>query len=267
MSDIDMVPRNNSIPAEIVELPSRGLFYPEGHPLHKEETVEIKAMTAKEEDILTSKSLILKGAGVVIDYLIKSCLINKSIDVDSLLLGDKTAILLGIRRSGFGDEYRAQISCDSCSADFVHSFDLSKVKNKQISDESQNGLFSFVLPKSKQHIIFRLMTSGDDKEIQAAISAKKKLTENKKSDKIEIETNIVDKHFYSIVQLGSETDRSKIRSMVSNMLAADSRALRKKISEVEPDVDFHQEVTCPECGETSMSVIPLGPQFLWPELE
>ena len=57
-------------PTEFVELPSGGNYYPEGHRLHGEQTVEIKFMTAKEEDILTSKTLIKQG--VALERLLKS---------------------------------------------------------------------------------------------------------------------------------------------------------------------------------------------------
>ena len=113
-----------SVPTEFVELPSEGLFYPPGHPLHNEKTVEIRFMTAKEEDILTSRSLL--KAGVALDRMLQNTLINKSIDVNSLLIGDKNALLVAARRTGYGPEYATSVNCPNCGAQVEHTFDISE---------------------------------------------------------------------------------------------------------------------------------------------
>ncbi len=86
------------VPVEAVPLPSKGTVYPADSPLHGQETVEIRAMTAKEEDILTSRALIKKGT--VITHLIQSCLVNKQIDVNEMLVGDRNAIMTALRITG-----------------------------------------------------------------------------------------------------------------------------------------------------------------------
>ena len=101
-----------STPTELVDLPSKGRFYPEGHPLHGQETVEIKFMTAKDEDILTSPSLLKKG--IAIDRLIQNVILNKNINVSTLLSGDKSAIMIASRINGFGAEYKTKVVCPSC---------------------------------------------------------------------------------------------------------------------------------------------------------
>ena len=119
------------VPTEVVELPSKGLFYPENHPLHRKDFIEIKHMTTKEEDILTSTSLIEKG--LVLDYLLKSIIVNKEIDTKSLLPGDQNAIYLSARISAYGGDYSFNFTCDACGKLNKVDYDLENVKNKELS--------------------------------------------------------------------------------------------------------------------------------------
>ena len=68
-------------PTQVVDLPSKGLFYPQDHPWYGKESVEIRFMTAKDEDILVNKSYIQKG--IVLDKLISSILLDKRVNLDS----------------------------------------------------------------------------------------------------------------------------------------------------------------------------------------
>ena len=98
-------------PTEFVDLPSRGEFYPEDHPLHNKETIEIRYMTARDEDILVNKSYIQKG--VVLEKLLESVILDKNIPVSSLLGGDKNAVLIATRVTGYGSEYETKVACPS----------------------------------------------------------------------------------------------------------------------------------------------------------
>ena len=89
-------------PTEMVDLPSKGYFYADGHPLSSGK-VEVKYMTAKEEDILTSQNLIQQGS--VIDKLLESLIVDKSIKLDDMLIGDKNAIMVAARILGYGKDY------------------------------------------------------------------------------------------------------------------------------------------------------------------
>jgi hypothetical protein len=114
------------VPVEIVTLPSKGSVYPVGHPLSNEETVEIKALTAREEDLLTSRALIKNGT--VISKLLKACIMNKLVNPDDMLAGDRNALLIGIRVTGYGPDYDVKISCVECSKDFENTFSLSRTQ-------------------------------------------------------------------------------------------------------------------------------------------
>lgn len=140
------------VPVESITLPSNGLVYPLGHPLSNEDAIEIKAMTAKEEDLLSSRALIKNGT--VISALLKSCILNKLIDPDDMLAGDRNAILIGIRVTGYGSDYAVRISCPSCDKDFENTFSLNGLKIKRLTQKplkENTNIFDFTLPASRSY--------------------------------------------------------------------------------------------------------------------
>lgn len=253
------VPKSTDIPVESVTLPSQGKIYPLGHPLNNEKQVEIKCMTAKEEDLLTSRALIKNGT--VITQLLRSCLINKAIDPDDLFIGDRSAIMMAIRITGYGPEYNVKMTCPVCKEECDYEFSLSDLKVKPLSAQpivENENIFEYILPKSGQKVQFRLLTARDDIEMSKTAEARKKL-------KQQVDNNVTGKLFTSIISIAGETDRSKLVSMVSNMRAQDSRALRKYIDEIEPGVEMKQIFICPKCQDESEVNIPLGMTFFWPD--
>lgn len=247
------------VPVELVSLPSKGSVYPMGHPLSNEEAVEIKAMTAKEEDILTSRALLKNGT--LLTQLLKSCVLNKTIDPDEMLIGDRNAILVGIRVTGYGSEYPVRITCPECSKEFNNTFSLAGLKLKSLSVapvQPNTNLFQFTLPSSGQLVFFKLLTGKDEQEVAKVMEAKKKLGS-------QIEAGVTTRLFQSIVQINGESDKSKISFMIQNMRAMDARALRKYIDDIEPGVDMNQKIVCPACDAESEVVMPLGMSFFWPD--
>ncbi len=254
-------PRNAyQVPAELVALPSRGLIYPLGSPLSNEETVEIKSMTAKEEDILTSRALIKNGT--VITQLLKSCILNRLIDPDEMLTGDKNAVLIGIRVTGYGSEYSAKITCPHCSKEYENTFSLNKLKVKGLGAkplQPNTNLFDFILPSSGMRVVFKLLNGRDEADLVKLVDSKKKLGG-------QIENGVTNRLFQAIVEINGESDKQKLNQIIQSMRAMDARALRKHMDEIEPAVDLKQEVVCPSCDEQSEVVMPLGMSFLWPDL-
>ena len=247
-------------PTEFVDLPSKGLLYPEGHPLHGVDTLEIKFMTAKEEDILTSKTLIKKG--IVIDRLIQSVLVDQNINVDDLLLGDKNAIILATRVTGYGPIYDTGLTCPNCGANFEHSFNLESVQPNSHEDledldvTQENGIFFFDLPISKVNVGVRPLTSGDEKRMEqmSAKKAKLKLPE----------TNLTDLLKEIIVVAAGSTDGGLISKFIDVMPAADSRLIREKYKKIIPNIDLTQEATCTKCNAESEVEVPFGADFFFP---
>tara|TARA_A100001011_G_scaffold399030_1_gene505867 strand:- start:2525 stop:3388 length:864 start_codon:yes stop_codon:yes gene_type:complete len=254
---------NFSAPTEFVELPSRGALYSSGHPLHNKETLEIKYMTAKEEDILTSQSLLRKG--LAIDRLLESVIIDKNIDPKSLLVGDRNAILFAIRVTGYGADYPANVNCGSCGFNHDHNFNLENYKDgyKFLDEEksefefSENGTFFVKLPKSGITVELRPLT-GTDEDVLA------KSSEMKSKQRL-AESGLTDMFRVMIVSANNIVDRSQISEFIDNMPALDSRYLRAAYQNVVPNVEFSEAVECPECGELTETEVPFTAQFFWPD--
>ena len=172
----DEQPFSFVVPTEFVELPSKGKFYPPGHPLHNQEVIEIKQMTAKEEDILTSRSLLKQG--VAIDRVLQSIVMNPAIDVSSLLVGDRNAIIIACRVSGYGSDYSTKITCPACEAKNEYTFDLNEadISSGNLENVTMNGdgTFNTILPKSNLSIDFRLLTGRDEKFLTQGQTTKNK---------------------------------------------------------------------------------------------
>jgi len=247
------------VPQELVPLPSMGKVYHPESPLHGLETIEIKAMTAKEEDILTSRALLKKGT--VITELIKSCIINRAIDPLQLLSGDRNALMVAIRITGYGPDYNVELECPACGVKSPHAFDLSALPIQRLEIEPvQPGmnLFEYELPYSKKKVRFKYMTGRDEEEIMV-------LSEKQKKMALGTESNVTTNLLYSIASIDGVSDRNKIASFVRMMPARDSLALREYIKNTEPGIVMRQDTTCPACGHAEEVGMPLGVTFLWPQ--
>ena len=238
-------------PTEMVELPSKGYFYFEGHPLSSGK-VEIKYMTAKEEDILTSQNLIQQGT--VIDKLLESLIVDKSIKIDDMLVGDKNAIMLSARILGYGKEYEFEY------AGVEQSVDLSKLEAIDLDfskfTKGQNE-FSFELPNSKRTVTFKLLSGNDEKTISAEIEARKKIN---KDVSVELTTRLKQ----MILSVDGKTEKSYINNFVENeFLSRDSYALREYLVDITPDVDMSVKITNSTGKEVEVAV-PITVRFFWP---
>ena len=165
-------PKQYPFPTEVISLPSKGLCYPESHPLSKGE-ITIKLMTAKEEDILTSTNLIKKG--IHLDKLLESVVVEPGVNVNDILVGDKNAILITSRVLAFGPEYNVTINDPVENEPVEYTVDLSKIKIKEVDDSKLNrqNEYDFTLPVSKAQIKFKLLTHGDELAINKDIEARK----------------------------------------------------------------------------------------------
>lgn len=246
------------IPVETVPLPSGGRVYPSGTTLNNRDTVDIKAMTAREEDILTSRALLKKGT--VITELIKSCLVDKSIDPTTLLVGDRNALMVAIRITGYGPEYETEIECPECAVKSPYGFDLSQLPLVRLEIEpvvAGQNVFEFTLPYTKAPVRFKFLSGHDEEEIVTTQDKQKKLGLNSEST---VTTNLL----YSIVSVKGIEDRGKIAGFVRAMPARDSLALRSYIRDHEPGIRMKQDFTCKSCGHAEEVSMPIGVTFLWP---
>lgn len=246
------------IPTELVPLPSNGKVYPPSSSLHAKETVEIRPMTAREEDILTSRALLKKGT--VVTELIKSCLVDKSINTLDLLAGDRNALMVAVRITGYGAEYSAEVSCNECDAKNQQTFNLAELPIKRLEIEPVSdgqNLFEFVLPHTKKKVKFRFTTGKDEEELSVTQEKQKKLG-------LKTDSTVTTALQQSIVSIDGVEDRAKINNFIRMMPARDSLALRNYIRQNEPGLTMKQDMTCPECGHSEEVNMPLGVSFLWP---
>jgi hypothetical protein len=251
------------LPASVVPLPSSGRAYPKDHPFSGFDAVEIRGMTAREEDILTNQALLKRGT--VISELIRSCLVDNRADPSSLLNGDRNALVVAIRVTGYGPEYDAEIECSECSAKTSQTFNLVEMPIRRLMIEpvaDGQNLFEYVLPFSKKTIRFKFLTGRDEEEIAATQEKQRKLAlTSGATGAATVTTSLL----YSIVSVEGVTDRQKIAGFVRNMMPArDSLALRTYIKENEPGILMKQDVTCGQCGRTEEVSMPMGVKFLWP---
>ena len=235
------------LPTETVSLPSKGLLYPENNPLSSGK-IEMKYMTAKEEDILTNQAYIADGT--VFDRLFKSLIVS-DVNYDDLLVGDKNAVLVAARILGYGKDYKFTLG----EEDF--EVDLSLLQDKEI-DESiyTRGVnkFSFTLPSSNTTVVFKILTHKDEENIRKEIESYKKIS---KDTSPEVTTRL--KH--TIISVDGKEDKKDIRNFVDNyLLARDARALREYVRQIQPDIDL---TFFPNGNETGVN-IPIGLTFFWP---
>ncbi len=249
------------IPTELVPLPSGGKVYGTDSPLHGQEAVEIRPMTAREEDILTSRALIKKGT--VITELIRSCLVDKRIDPDKLVSGDRNAIMTSLRITGYGSDYSVDVECPECTEKSKQCFDLTKLPLKMLDQDPVNtgeNLFTFTLPYTKKVIKYKFLDGSDENQIS-------KLQERSKKSGTKNSNAITLRYRFQIQAVGEITDKTKIQMFIRNMPAKDSRALRKHIDGIEPGIQMKAWMECPHCGEDSEVRMPLGASFFWPDAD
>lgn len=243
-------------PVEVISLPSKGLVYPETNPLSKGE-VTVKMMTAKEEDILTSASLIKKG--IQLDKLLEAIVVEPGVNVNDLIIGDKNAILISSRILAFGPEYEVTINDPEDNQPTNVTIDLSKIKIKEIDTSilNRNNEYEFQLPISKVVVKFKILTHGDEISINKDIEASQKTL--KQGNEITTRWRRV------ITEVDGNRDFGYISNFVSNqLLAGDSKALRKYIGSMTPDLDLSFDYTSPVTGETEALKIPFGIGFFYP---
>ena len=235
-------------PTEVIDLPSKGIVYSKENPLSSGK-VEMKYMTAKEEDILTNQSYIQKG--VVLDKLLKSLIVDKKINIDDLIVGDKNALLVGSRILGYGKDYDVTINGVN------YTIDLSTLENKEFdikSLEQGKNEFSYTIPSNDTVITYKLVTGKDEKAIDREIAGLKKLN---KDASPELTTRL--KHM--ILSVDGNEEKKDIREFVDNyLLARDSRAFREHIKNTQPDIDLTYVV---DSGEEVS--VPIGLNFFWPD--
>ena len=249
------------VPTDFVELPSQGKFYSKNSPLYGAEKLEIKYMTAREEDLLVSPAL--QKEGIAIDRVIESLLVNKDIRAKELLVGDKTAILLNARKNAYGEEYQFFYVCKNCGKECESVKNLSEIGIKNIlEDESckftENGTLLITLPKTNSIVELKMLTGEDESLIEKMVE--KRLKNNLPSEALLI------RYRQMIVSVNGVNDIETIVSFINSLPIADSVFLRKKYSEFSPDVEFKFSEECKHCSVENEGDVPISANFFWPNV-
>ena len=218
-------------------------------------------MTAKEEDILTSRSLIKKGT--VITHLLKSCMINKTVDPDEMLTGDRNALMTAIRITGYGADYNVEVDCPACGERSKQAFDLASLPIKRLMVQpiaEGSNLFDFTLPVTKKKVRFKFLTGADEAEL--AVMQERKKKQGMISDNL-----VTQRLMFAIQTIDGISDKSKIANFCRNMPARDSLELRRFIDSNEPGIEMKSWMDCPSCLEHAEVRLPIGASFFWPDSE
>jgi hypothetical protein len=245
-------------PTQVISLPSEGKVYSQSNPLSSGK-IEIKYLTAKEEDILADRNLINKG--IVLDKLLESIVVQAGVNTDDLVVGDKNAIYLAARVLGYGPGYDVEITDPFSGERQKVTIDLTAVQTKDIDFSllSPENRYSFELPSGTK-IVFKLLTHKDEKDINNEIKALERLTKGKA-----VSSEVTTRLKYMIVSVNDNSDRGYVNGWVSNQfLAKDVKAFRSYIKEISPDLDMKFQFTSDITGETEALDIPFGIDFFYP---
>jgi hypothetical protein len=250
----DAVTTSSPFPSETIDLPSNGVFYPEDSPLRSGQ-VEIKYMTAKEEDILTSPNLIQKG--IVLDKLIDSLIVTTGVKAADLLVGDLNAVMVAARILGYGKDYEVTMDCPSCGKLVEQVVNLSELATTNSPEDGNVAEFKIILPISKAEIELKLLSRKDELDIEKELKALKKVNSD-------IEAEATTRLKAIIGSVNGDTSKATIWKFVDTLLVRDARYLREQYKNLIPDVDFDILVEC-DCGANQKGRLPIGPTFFWPD--
>jgi hypothetical protein len=254
--------QKSKFPTEIIDLPSKGLLYPLDNPLSQGQ-IEMKYMTAKEEDILTSQSYI--KTGVVLDKLFRALIIGNGegvkVNYSDLIMGDKNAIMIAARVLGYGKDYEATINTPS-GGKITEVIDLTTLMDKEFDvsliTPHQNE-FEFELPASKRIIKFKILNQKDQQNIEEELKGLKKI------NKGGLDASLSTRLMHCITAIDGDTSRASIRNFVNfEFLARDSRSFREHLKQIQPDIDFKISCWDDETNESFEVDLPININFFWP---
>jgi hypothetical protein len=242
----------NKFPSEVIDLPSEGKLYSKEHPCSNGK-IEIKYMTAKEEDILSSANLIKKG--VVIDRLLDSLILTNGVKVEDLVVGDKNAVMVAARVLAYGPDYPCEIASPKTGETITHTFNLADCPFKKLPEGVTENSFEVILPISKKKIKFSILTGKEENLIDKDLKASKKLNS--------VSPELTTRLRYVIKEVDGDSSQSVINNIAINMLARDSMFLREEMKKVAPDIELEQEIDIE--GESVKVDIPMTVGFFWPD--
>ena len=243
-------------PTEEVNLPSQGYFYPKDNPLSSGK-VEMKYMTAREEDILTSPNLLKQGTAI--DKLLEALIVDKKVKINDLLIGDKNALIIAARILAYGKQYQFSMTNDD-GEETTASVDLTTLNDKEVDfKDLTEGVneFSFHLPNAKRDITLKFLTHLDEKELTLEAERLRKVAGG-------LVQSMTSRMKRLVTSVDGDSSRTAINKFVDNeLLSVDSLEIRKFINSINPDVDMTTTATFEDGTEQEVAV-EITAQFFWP---
>lgn len=245
------------VPKETVNLPSKGAFYPGG-----KSSVTIKYLTAEEDNILFSADLIKSGK--VLDVLLEQSILDKDLRPEDMVSGDRNYLLIEIRKTGFGNEYKpGEVTCGSCGQDYEPTVDLGKLKPRELEEmPDANGEYAVELPLTKTNIKFRLLRGADEKRLSKIIESG-----NKKPGGMRVSKLITERYLLQIMEVNGNRDKLYISKFISAMPTRDSLFFREYNRQIEPGIDLDYDFECPYCNHTETKSVPINSKLFYPDVE
>jgi len=242
-----------SIPYDVIELPSQGLLYP-----NKQKNVKVEYLTTIDESILSAPNLLENG--LFLDTLLERKIKDSDINPKDMLMGDRLAILFFLRSTGYGSMYPVNVFDPNTAQFFESEVDLSSLKVKNLSVKpTKDGFFDYVLPTTKKKVVFKLLSGGENTEIDDRDEKFQKQSGNNQSNKV---VYTLEKMIQSI---DGETDKMKMSSIIHRLPIMDSRSLREYANSIEPGLDLNVTVRTPG-GASVDTFLTIGRQFFWPDI-
>jgi hypothetical protein len=230
--------------------------------LHGQKELEIKHMTAKEEDLLTSQTLIKKG--MAIEKMLQSIVVDKRLNVENIFSCDRSAMMIAARVTAYGNEYEISLTCPSCSTKSQIVYDLSTAvvntgKNHEEGEVEylQDGTFVVVLPKTGYRVQMRLLIGKDERALF-------EINENRKRKNL-LEAAATDQLRMSIVSVNGISDQQTLDKFISTLRAMDAKLLRTMYKKVSPSLEMKTDFNCSSCSFVQEVEVPLTAEFFWPK--
>jgi len=246
---------------EVVKLPSEGRFYHEGSSLHGVSQVEIRHMTAREEDLLSNQQFLLDGS--IFTRLLESIIVDRSINPKDLISGDRNALLLAARITGYGNTYVTKAKCGHCGkvAEFSYNLEVSENSHELpegVELDEASGLFRFELPKTKMEVMARILSAADEDYLRK---------QSEKAESLNLPNNKTINFFrLAVVSVNGVSDQAQLNQLFEVLPAIDSRKMKKVCNNLSPDISTKQMVACGSCGEETESEVPFDLGFFWPDV-
>ena len=240
---MDYGQENFTLPHDVVQLPSQGIFYK-----NKKKSIKVGYLTASDENIL------MGGANDLTMTLLRAKIYEPDIKVEELLEGDVEAILIFLRNTGFGPEITLNVTDPVTKKPFKSNVLLDQLNIINGQQPNEDGSFTTLLPKSQSTIKLKPLSYGEIIEIG-------KLAETYPQGRVV--PKVTWRMQKEIIEVDGSTDKASIAKFVESMPISDSKFIRKFMNENEPRLDMVRTVMTPS-GEKLTVNVGFGVDFFRP---